>query len=137
MGDGNPLAWYQEGLRFKCTQCGRCCTGGPGYVWVTPEEMEEIAEGLELDLNTFCQRYIRKIGSRYALKEHSNWDCVFLKGKRCTVYQARPKQCKTFPWWNDTLGSKKSWDKATEECEGINDEAPLVPFEEIEKSRTS
>ena len=27
-------AWYSEGLRFECTQCGACCSGEPGYVWV-------------------------------------------------------------------------------------------------------
>ncbi|MFM1805538.1 MAG: hypothetical protein RL136_2417, partial [Planctomycetota bacterium] len=29
--------WYAEGLRFECTQCGNCCSGGPGAVWFTPE----------------------------------------------------------------------------------------------------
>ena len=35
--DGKP--WYAEGLRFKCTECGQCCTGAPGYVWVNEEEV--------------------------------------------------------------------------------------------------
>ena len=131
----NPLAWYQEGLRFQCTQCGKCCTGGPGYVWVTPEEMGEIANSLGIDVNTFCQRYIRQVGDRYALKERANWDCVFLKGKLCTVYKVGPKQCKSFPWWDGILKSKDNWEQAAEYCEGINDEAPVVPFEEIERCR--
>ncbi|MGE3954055.1 MAG: YkgJ family cysteine cluster protein [Parachlamydiales bacterium] len=137
MATENPLAWYQEGLRFQCTECGKCCTGGPGYVWVTPEEMEEIAQILELDLHTFCQKYVRKIGERYALKERTNWDCVFLKGKRCTVYKVRPKQCRTFPWWDGVLRSKESWEETGSYCEGINDEAPLVSFDEIERVRQS
>jgi Fe-S-cluster containining protein len=35
--------WYKEGLRFKCTACGDCCTGAPGFVWVNKEEMEALA----------------------------------------------------------------------------------------------
>ena len=35
--------WYKEGLRFKCTECGKCCTGAPGYVWVNKEEVAEMA----------------------------------------------------------------------------------------------
>ena len=35
--------WYRDGLAFSCTRCGACCTGGPGYVWVSPEEIEELA----------------------------------------------------------------------------------------------
>ena len=32
--------WYADGLPFTCTQCGDCCTGDPGYVWVTDEVMQ-------------------------------------------------------------------------------------------------
>ena len=46
---GDPMhstgddAWYRGGLRFSCTQCGKCCSGAPGYVWVTKDEIEQIA----------------------------------------------------------------------------------------------
>ena len=36
--------WYQDGLAFSCTRCGACCTGAPGYVWVSPEEIGRLAE---------------------------------------------------------------------------------------------
>jgi Fe-S-cluster containining protein len=35
-------------LNFTCTQCGNCCSGEPGYVWVTKEEIRRIAEFLSL-----------------------------------------------------------------------------------------
>src|SRR5437762_2532036 len=41
---GEP--WYRDGLRFRCTRCGHCCTGAPGYVWVTPEELQALADFL-------------------------------------------------------------------------------------------
>ena len=34
--------WYADGLRFECTQCGDCCSGEPGYVWVDEDEIESM-----------------------------------------------------------------------------------------------
>ena len=46
--------WYEDGLRFRCTRCGACCTGSPGFVWVNAEELADIAEykkaGEDIDL---------------------------------------------------------------------------------------
>ena len=39
--------WYRYGLSFECTQCGNCCTGGPGFVWVEEEEIRAIADFLD------------------------------------------------------------------------------------------
>src|SRR5437763_101054 len=47
-----PVAekWYGAGLRFNCTQCGNCCSGGPGYVWLTVNDMQRIAQFLVWEL---------------------------------------------------------------------------------------
>jgi Fe-S-cluster containining protein len=128
--------WIKEGLRFKCTQCGKCCTGGPGYVWVTLEEMEKIAATLNLSLEAFTKRYVRKVHTRFSLIEKKpNYDCVFLQDKQCTIYESRPKQCRTFPWWDENLSSEKAWKECSQQCEGINEEAPLVTLASIEKQR--
>src|SRR5689334_22067239 len=92
--------WYKNGLQFGCTQCGACCTGSPGYVWLTEEDIERLCQTLQLTREAFLQDYTRLVHQRLALREYpKSYDCVFLKGKRCEVYQARPKQCRTFPWW--------------------------------------
>lgn len=128
--------WYKEGLRFQCTGCGQCCTGFPGYVWVTEQEIQGMAQALQMPLDDFVQKYIRKVGNRYSLKERSKtYDCVLLEGKKCTVYHARPTQCQTFPWWQENLESPEHWEHASKNCEGINHpDAPLISLEEIEKS---
>ena len=40
--------WYADGLHFSCQQCGGCCTGEPGYVWVSRDELGLIAEFLKI-----------------------------------------------------------------------------------------
>jgi Fe-S-cluster containining protein len=130
-----PEPWYAKGLHFKCTGCGQCCTGAPGYVWVEESEIAEMAAALNMAFDAFTKRYIRKVGDRYSLIEDSKtYDCVFLKDNKCAVYQARPQQCRTFPWWIQNLRSKEDWDNASEFCEGMNHkDAPLVPFETIDE----
>jgi uncharacterized protein len=130
ISDDKP--WYSEGLRFKCTECGQCCTGAPGYAWVTDEEIQAIADYLKISLKEFQKKYLRFAKGRYALVERKNYDCVFLKDKKCSVYPVRPKQCRTFPWWAQNLNSPEDWKEAAKYCEGINDSAPLVPFTTIE-----
>lgn len=129
----DPFPWYKGGLRFQCTGCGKCCTGSPGYVWVTEEEMAGMAALLNISSDLFKRRYTRKRDNRYCLteKKSQDHDCVFLKDKKCLVYEARPQQCRTFPWWEENLKSEESWKCAAEHCEGINDTAPLVSYQEI------
>jgi Fe-S-cluster containining protein len=125
--------WYKEGLRFKCTGCGQCCTGSPGYVWINAQEMEAMAQALNISLEAFTRKYTRKVGNRYSLREHpTTYDCVFLKGKKCDVYTARPKQCRTFPWWPEHMKSPAHWEQVKERCEGVDHpDAPLVSIGEI------
>lgn len=129
----SPTSWFSSGLRFKCTGCGQCCTGAPGYVWVTIPEIKQIADHLQLSVEDFQQKYVRQIGERYSLIEHSKtYDCVFLKDKKCQIYSVRPKQCRTFPWWQHNLHSEAEWNEASKYCEGINHpEAPLISAETI------
>ena len=130
-----PLPWYKEGLRFKCTECGKCCTGSSGYVWVNDEEIVAMAEFLNISISDFKKKYLRSRDNGYALVEKKNlsqeFDCVFLKDKKCMLYNVRPTQCRTFPWWQENLNSQESWKAAAEECEGINDEAPVIPYTQI------
>ena len=129
----DPFPWYKGGLHFKCTGCGKCCTGPPGYVWITDEEIAAAATLLNISVELFKRKYTRKRDNRYCLteKKSQNNDCVFLKEKKCLIYEARPEQCRTFPWWPENLKSEESWKCAAESCEGITDEAPLVPYSEI------
>ncbi|REJ69047.1 MAG: YkgJ family cysteine cluster protein [Planctomycetota bacterium] len=127
--------WYHAGLRFQCTGCGDCCTGAPGYVWVNKAEIEALAERLEMPVDQFREQYARKIGIRYSLVEYANGDCVFFdsRTRRCTVYEDRPRQCRTWPFWDSNIRSPESWRQTCEVCPGSGT-GELVSLEEIERS---
>lgn len=128
------MVWYKEGLRFECTGCGKCCKGAPGYVWLTLEEMASIADFLKLPFDQFTKKYVRQVNQDYSLIEvGDDYACVFLEENRCTIYEVRPKQCRTFPFWGKNLKSKEHWEKLKSSCEGIHDEATLIPLEEIRR----
>jgi hypothetical protein len=112
--------WYQDGLQFTCSQCGDCCTGAPGYVWVTKQEIETLAGYLGLEVAEFETRYVRKVGIRKSLVEYANGDCVFFdpESRRCNVYEARPKQCRTWPFWKSNLRTPQTWQDTCEVCPG-------------------
>ena len=129
--------WYKKGLRFACTECGKCCTGGPGYVWVKLEEIEQMAKAVGISCEEFLKKYTRQIGGRLSLKEDPRtYDCVFLKeGKKCALYTSRPKQCRTFPFWKENVSSKKAWEETARRCEGIDHpDAPLIPLHVIQEN---
>jgi Fe-S-cluster containining protein len=132
------LPWYSDGLEFSCTECGGCCTGAPGAVWVSEEEVAALAAEKGCTVEGFRSEYIRPVDGKDSLTEvltEKGYDCVFLEGgKRCTVYSARPTQCRTFPFWPRQLESPEAWQEAALDCEGIG-RGDKVSFEEIEKQR--
>jgi len=114
--------WYQAGLRFTCTQCGNCCTGAPGYTWVSDAEIAALAARMGLDEAAFRSRYTRSVGGRgISLTEKANNDCVFYqRGVGCTVYQDRPKQCRTWPFWRRNLADRAAWTASAGGCPGMD-----------------
>lgn len=136
--------WYAAGLRFQCSQCGNCCTGGPGAVWYAPDEAPAMAAILGLDVAAFEARYTRTIGARRSLNERktrSGFDCVFLDRSEagrasCLLYEARPMQCRTWPFWPENLTSPEAWRDAKRRtpCAGMG-VGTLVPIEAIRIQR--
>lgn len=116
--DENP--WYRDGLRFTCTQCGDCCSGPSGFVWVTEEEIRQIADYLGVRLGEMQINHLRYVGARTSLREFPNGDCTFLDGqtRKCTVYPVRPAQCRTWPFWGSNLATPESWQETVSVCPG-------------------
>lgn len=117
--------WYQSGLRFECTQCGNCCSGPTtGYVWVDEDEIRRLAEAMDMgdDLDDFERKFVRRVGTKKSLVEYSDGDCIFLDPdtRGCSLYQARPRQCRSWPFWDSNLNSPRAWANAAAGCPGCN-----------------
>lgn len=108
-------------------------------MWLTKDEIVRLANHLKISPEETVEKYCRKIDGQFSLKENRNargeYDCVFLKeikpagGKRgevvqskrvCGIYEVRPLQCRTWPFWTGNLSSKKAWENAGVRCHGIN-----------------
>ena len=113
--------WYEpKGLSFRCTACGACCTGEPGYVWVKDADVRRLAKAKGMTAEAFAKLYVRRVGDRLSLKERANGDCVMLENRKCSVYDAKPTACSTFPFWKDVVASPESWAETAQKCPGMN-----------------
>ncbi len=134
--DSKKKPWYRDGLRFECTQCGACCSGEPGYVWVEPSEIEAMAGEMGIDVEVFEKKFVRTVGKSQSLTEYPDGDCILLdpKTRKCTVYHSRPIQCRTWPFWDSTVAKRKDWKETCEVCPGAGT-GRLYSWEEIEAAR--
>lgn len=124
------MNWYAGGLQFECTQCGNCCTGAPGFVWLNQTEQQAAADHLGLDVQAFLLQYTRLVFDGISLRERANGDCVLLtKDKRCAIQAVKPRQCLAFPFWPRLIASRVEWNKAGTRCPGINQGPRYVPEE--------
>lgn len=127
--EDNP--WYKAGLRFTCTQCGNCCIGAPGFVWVTEEDLSAIAAYRDEPVDEVRAMYTRTAGKGRSLREKGNGDCVFFdRAKGCTIYPVRPPQCRTWPFWESNVKTPEDWVATCKVCPGSG-KGELISAEEI------
>ena len=91
---------------FRCAGCGECCRWG-GSVLLTDKDIAQLAGHLDLTDDVFIEQHTRIAPNRrqLALLDQSDGSCAFLKGDRCSVYEARPEQCRSFPYaWSVAEG---------------------------------
>ncbi len=118
----------QKGFDFvfdpgACAQCGgKCCTGQSGNVRVDAKEMKAIASYLGISKEQVKYEYARKIVFGYSLAEvklaEENYRCIFFDTdtKTCSIYEARPAQCRSFPFW-PSLRNDRTY--LQQECMGV------------------
>lgn len=88
---------------------------------MTEEEASAIAACLGVSFKKFAATMLRTTLAGLALVDDGRGDCPLLGDDgRCRVYEARPRQCRTWPWWEENLVSRERWDAAAERCPGMN-----------------
>ena len=123
--------WYKDGLAFTCTRCGKCCTGEPGFVWLTDDELRAIAEFLGEPVEEVRALHTRKSRGRRTLREKADGDCVFYdRARGCTIYPVRPPQCRTWPFWESNVETPEAWERTKAVCPGSG-RGQLIPAEEV------
>lgn len=103
--------FYREGLRFQCQGDGKCCVsrGRYGYVYLSFNDRRRLAHHLGIATNQFTCRFTEKEDGLYQLK-YDGKDCPFFQKNRCSVYPARPWQCRTWPFWPENM-NKTVWER--------------------------
>ncbi len=117
---------------FDCSACetcgGKCCTGERGYIFCNVDELKLIASFLKLPFDDFTQKYVKKVGYKYSLIEkpdvqvEDSYACIFFDTikRKCQIYPVRPKQCRTFPFWNNFLDeNSQDFRYLIQMCKGV------------------
>ena len=111
-----------EGLCFECTQCGQCCTtrGEYAFVYLNRSETVALARQVGLRLAEFKRRHTFVDEDGWRQLGFAEGRCTFLDGEgRCGVYEARPAQCRTFPFWPEFVDAGEWTEEVRDLCEGI------------------
>jgi Fe-S-cluster containining protein len=117
--DGFNFAFDPNG----CNNCnGNCCIGESGYIWINSSEIQALALHLKISVDDLKIRFLNKIGYKYSIKEvqlaQNNYACCFfdLEKRKCSIYDYRPTQCRTFPFWEYFKNNEK---EVYKECPAI------------------
>lgn len=131
-----PRRWYTQpppldpfweaGVLFKCTGCGKCCTS-KGEVWFSTEEFSDLLTKEGISAESCLEKYAQSILSGWVkMKDKVSYKskqavdiistrrskCIFLDDfteTKCSIYDSRPVQCRTYPYWPSLLQSEESW----------------------------
>ena len=75
-----------------------------------------------MSIEEFAKSYLIRAKSRYSLREvrseNLGYACIFFDQEKrlCSIYDVRPKQCRTFPFWEQFKNDVETIQK---ECPGV------------------
>lgn len=117
-----PPKWYEsmEKIPFECTECGKCCQT-KGAVYLNPSETKSASELLNLSVDEFKSMYVAREEEFPTGRDSVGWtvlkqketdgitECIFLKDNKCGIYESRPLQCSTYPFWPRFMDNMDGW----------------------------
>jgi len=122
-------SWWSTGIRFECQGSGQCCLSrkGYGYVYLTSKDISRLAKHFQLSPRNFKKLYCgTHDGEIYLLPPSIRTQsplkasgCRYLSDKRCSVYKARPMQCRTWPFWPENMDAKIWTNEVMRDCPGV------------------
>ena len=87
---------------LDCLKCPAFCCRTAGYVEVSRNDIRRLAKFLHLTVREFEARHIVERTRKGSKRIKSGFGtCQFLgENRRCTVYEARPRDCRGYVCWN-------------------------------------
>ena len=83
---------FEISNQIDCTTCGNCCMKLKPFI--TEQDIKTLSQRLSFSPQQVNDDYIEiDEGNQY----FKNLPCSFLKEKKCTVYNDRPEDCRSFP----------------------------------------
>jgi hypothetical protein len=81
--------------QIDCTKCAKCCKDmGPR---LSKRDVRAISQCLGIAQEMVVSKYLRKRKDKAGEYLTSKIPCPFLKKNRCSIYEVRPKGCKSYP----------------------------------------
>ncbi len=127
--------FIKDGINFQCQGSSNCCVsrGSYGYVYLSNKDLRRFSKHFNISILDFKHKYCEYTNGFVHLKEiYQNGNCMFLKNKKCSVYKSRPTQCRTWPFWEENLNSKKWNNEIKNFCPGIG-KGKKITFSQIVK----
>ena len=109
---------------FQCQMCGACCRGFGG-TYVTPADINAIADYLGADARTFVERYCQMSGNRPVLGLASDGYCVFHREGRCGIHPVKPRMCRDWPFIETVVRDPANWSMMAGSCPGMRTDIDL------------
>jgi Fe-S-cluster containining protein len=102
--------------QIDCTTCANCCR--VATVKLVERDVDKLSRYLGVSKPQFLERYTRQDPEEGLVLQRNSGGCVFLEGNLCSVYEARPHTCSTFPHLTHGAGSLLSrlWEMPDRAC---------------------
>ena len=91
---------------FKCMNCGKCCSAFYAQINITIGDLIRISGFLEKPISYILKNFvsINPFGdpnnpNNFSYELGINMPCLLRKNEKCSIYQARPLNCRLFPYW--------------------------------------
>ena len=105
--------------KFNCQKSGNCCRTS-GIVYASHSELQAMAKELDIDLASFLRNYTKKENGWTVISTtRFRPNCFLTKTNTCSIYQSRPKKCRSYPNWPEIWESKNSLMKEAALCPAL------------------
>ncbi len=95
---------------------------------MTKANLKRAAALLGMSVRTFEARYVYRTRHLLRLRKPRGAECPFLTEAGCAIHDAKPTQCRAFPFWPELIGDRKEWRATARRCPGIG-RGPLISID--------